>query len=101
MIGFNQKRIDKFITVTDDWYPCFKGNTVKVSLFLTYVPENNYHFVRIMAWGNDDYGLTLDYNSEDYNRLLEKYDEFKLTLYDKAKDGINKEWFYKRGFEPF
>lgn len=101
MIGFNQKRIDKFVKVTDDWYPCFEGNTVKVSLFLTYVPDNKYHFVRVMAWGNDDFGLTIDYENEDYDLLLKKYEEFKTTFYDKAIDGINKEWFYERGFEPF
>lgn len=100
-IGLNQKRLDKFVRVTDDWYPCFENNTIKVSILLSYMPENKYWFVRIMAWGNDDFGLIMDYENENYDLLLEKYDEFKMEFFDKATDGINKEWFYKRGFEQF
>ncbi|MBQ4523414.1 MAG: hypothetical protein IJA10_10775 [Lachnospiraceae bacterium] len=98
MVGFNQKRIDKFVKVTDDWYPCYDENTIKVSMFLTYVPENNWCFVRIMAWGNDDFGLEMDYEDTDYNNLLSKYDEWKENIFDKAEDGISKEWFREQGF---
>jgi hypothetical protein len=99
--GFNQKRIDKFITVTDDWHSCYDGNKIKVSLFLTYMPEMEFNFVRIMAWGQHEFGLTLDYENDNYNALLEKYEEVKNELYNIIPDGIDKEWFYERGFKPF
>lgn len=94
----NQLRIDKMIKVTDDWSPCFENNTVKVSMFLTYVPEHNWCFVRILAWGADDFGLEMDYTDFNYDNLIAKYNKWKSDIYDNAVDGINKKWFRDRGF---
>lgn len=98
MQGLNQKRIDKMVQVTDDWYPCFDGNQVKLSLFINNVNHLNMHFVRICVWGNDDYGLEMDYEDTNYENLILKYNEWKETIFDKADNGINKEWFLNRGF---
>ncbi len=92
-----RKRIDKYVKVNDDWYPCFDGNTIQVSLFLYYIPNYPDSFVRIMAWGKDDFGLEMDYECENYDTLVSKFDEWKTYIYDKAVDGINKEWFYNYG----
>lgn len=99
--GFNQKRIDKFVKSTDNWHPCFDGDKVKVSLFLSYMPNMGFHFVRVMVWGEDDFGMNIDYENEDYDVLLEKYDEFKTMFYDKITDGINKDILREEGFEIF
>lgn len=34
MDGLNLQRIEKMIVVKDDWYPCYDGNKVKLSLFI-------------------------------------------------------------------
>ena len=98
MQGLNQKRIDKMVIVTDDWYPCFEGNKVEVSLSINYLDTLNYHFVRICVWGADDFGLEMDYEDENYENLISKYNEWKETIFDKAQDGINQKWFMERGF---
>ena len=96
--GLNQLRIDRMITVTDDWYPCFEGNSVKLSMFISYADELHYHFVRICVWGADDFGLEMNYDDTDYNNLISKYNEWKERIFDKADDGINQDWFYNLGF---
>ena len=98
MQGLNQQRIEKMIGVTDDWYPCFDGNKVKLSLFIQYLDKLNYHFVRICVWGADDFGLEMDYDDANYDNLISKYNEWEEDIFDKAIDGIDKEWFYSRGF---
>ena len=42
---------ERFITVEDDWYPCYEGNKVKLRLnLITY----GKYYVKIAAWGADD-----------------------------------------------
>jgi len=94
--GLNQMRIDKMITVTDDWYPCFENNTVQLSMFISYLDKHT--FVRICVWGADDFGLEKDYHDSDYNNLISKYNEWKETIFDAACDGIDQNWFRNRGF---
>lgn len=101
MHGCNQKRIDKFIKVTDDWYPCYDGNTVKMSMFVTYIPKHKWCFVRIMVWGKDDFGLIMDYEDTNYDNLISKYAEWKKNIFDKITDGVNQQWFYERGFYAY
>ena len=98
MQGLCQKRIDKFIKVTDDWYPCYKDNQVKISLFISYLDKINYHFVRICVWGYGNFGLEMDYDDTDYNRLISKYNEWKADIFDKVQSGTDKDWFINLGF---
>lgn len=98
MQGLNQKRIDKMVTVTDEWYPCYDGYKVKVSLFISNLDRLNYHFVRICVWGADDFGLEMDYEDSYYENLVSKYNEWKENIFDKVTDGINQEWFIAKGF---
>lgn len=98
MQGLNQNRIDKMVVVTDDWYPCFDGNKVKVSLFISNLDKLNCHFVRICAWGNDDFGVEMDYEDDNYNNLVIKYNEWKENIFDKIEDGISLQWFLDKGF---
>lgn len=71
--GSVYKREDRYVTVTDDWYPCYEGNKVLLSVFMMYPDECNkkcvvrpYALVKVMASGNDDtyvekeYGIKFD-----------------------------------------
>ena len=84
----------KLIRVRDNWYPCLKGHKIELSLFLF----PSVHIVRICAYGNDDFGVAMEYCDTNYDNLLSKYNEWKENIFDKAKDGIDKNWFYRRGF---
>lgn len=99
-MSLNEKRIDKMIKTTDDWHPCFNGNKIKVSIFIQYNTNLNYHFVRMCAWGNDDFGLELDYHSSCYESLLYVYTLWKENIFDKIPNIVNKQWFYEHGFYP-
>ena len=98
MSGLNQFRLDKMVTVTDNWYPCYEGNKVRVSLFLNYHKSLDYQFVRICVWGADDFGLEMDYEDKDYDKLVAKYHEWKDTIFDKIPNKTNKKWFIDKGF---
>lgn len=39
--GLNQNRVDKMVRVTDNWYPCYKDNQVKISLFISNLDNLN------------------------------------------------------------
>ena len=73
---------------------------MKLSIFLSFNKNLNYHFVRICAWGEDDFGLEMDYEDENYENLVAKYHEWKENIFDKVPKGINQEWFFEHGFYP-
>ena len=50
---------ERYITVTDNWYPCYEGNKVRVELSLT--PFLNKYYVSLAAWGADDTAYTKDF----------------------------------------
>lgn len=94
--GINLHRIEKYVTASDDWYPCFPDNKVRVCMFLTNVKDSK--FVRICVWGADDYGMELDYIGSDYEELLYNYNRIKEYIYDRIPDVVNKEWFLEHAF---
>lgn len=100
MEGLNLFRIDKMITVTDDWCPCFEGNKVKLSIFIQNNSKLNYHFVRICVWGADDLGMELDYHSTNFDNLKYHYNIWKEHIFDKVPENVNRLWFFEHGFYP-
>ncbi len=46
----------------DDWHPNFEGNKVKL-IYHGMLPISKVY--RVSLWGNDDYGLYKDYDSEE------------------------------------
>lgn len=54
------KRSHVFKPTNDDWYPCHPENTVK----LCYIGKLSDGKYRVAAWGNDDYGLEQDFETE-------------------------------------
>lgn len=71
---------------TDDWYPNFENNTIRISLLLL-----NDGTFRVCAWGNDDFGMERDFESlgeaDDIFDTIEKYSTVnKQDLYDLGFD---------------
>lgn len=93
-MGFDEIKIQKYVKVTDDWYPNFKNNTVKVIL----MNQKYYAFVRICVWGADDYGLEMTFKgiSEENEQ---KFTEWKENIFDKIPEYCNKEYFKKLGLK--
>lgn len=92
----------KMITVTDDgwvWHPCYPNNQVKVGISANCYGNNRY--VKVNAWGMDDFGVEIAYSCYDDEHLIEMYYHFKHYIYDKITDGTNLEWFYEHGFVKF
>lgn len=90
-------RTERFIKVTDDWYPNFPENKIKVILSLSHYKN---YYVRLAAWGADDtaYEIEFDYNSAK-DAVTGYYN--LLPFYQSIPDGINKDWFIDRGFTRF
>lgn len=88
-------KIEKFVNTTDDWHPNYEGNKVKI--FLMYFKA--YEFVRIAVWGNDDFGLELNFIGTSEENFL-KFKEWKVTIYDKIPEPCTQEYFKNLGFKP-
>ena len=92
---FIQNRVKKMITVTDDWFPCFEGNQVEVTLGMYFF--KNYYLI-LSVWGADDCGVEMQYTALDENDGKAKFDEWKKIYDSIPESGIDRDWFYERGF---
>jgi len=71
---------------TDDWYPNFENNTIQISL----LPLNDGTF-RVCAWGNDDFGMELDFESlGEAEYIFDTIEKYSI---------VNKQDLYDLGFE--
>lgn len=75
-----------FKKTTDEWYPNFPNDEVEVSFL--YLNDGTF---RVCVWGNDDFGMELDFES-----LIEAEDIFDKIL---DMDIVNKQDLYNLGFE--
>ena len=91
-------RIERMVMVTDDWYPCYPNNQIKLMLSLSYY--NNLYCTCLSAWSNDDFGLELYFESQNEKEIEKKYKEF-YELYCNIPDGVDQDYFYELGFTPF
>jgi hypothetical protein len=89
---------ERYITVTDNWYPCYEGNKVRLRLTLT--PFHNKYYVRLAAWGADDTAYVKDFEYADKAQANRQYEEL-IPVYNNIPDGINKDWFIDRDFTRF
>lgn len=94
-IGIVQK--EKRIKVTDDWFPCYNNNEIKLKISLNRF--NNY-YVKFTASGADDFILEMEKDCGDFKEAVLTYIEFEI-IFDKIQNGVNKEYFYKLGFRRF
>lgn len=89
-------RLTKKIRVTDDWYPCFDGNTVEVCL-TTVLKSREEYYVILNAWGADDTGVEMQFASPIQNEVISAYLWFK-SIFNSIPDGVDREWFLNHGF---
>jgi hypothetical protein len=96
------RKESRMIEVTDDWYPCHDGNKVQLSILLqeyklskSKPPTYN---VKVMAWGADDTGMELEYETTFLELATSRYNTWKHYIYNRVPNGIDKEWFYEHGF---
>ena len=96
------RKESRMIEVTDDWHPCYDGNKVKLSILLQEIrpskSQTSYYNVKVMAWGADDTGMELEYETKFQELAISQYNTWKHYVYNRVPDGINKEWFYEHGF---
>ncbi len=88
---------ERFITVEDDWYPCYEGN--KVKLRLTLITYGKY-YVKLAAWGADDTAYEQEFAYDNYEEACSKYNSL-IPFFETIPDGIDTEWFIDRGFVRF
>lgn len=97
---FNE-RVERYVITADDdsvWTPCYERNRIKLFVSLNYF---DYYYVKIAAWGADDYGVERVYRFEqDEKAAREKYVEL-LEEMNNIEDGITCMELLNRGFEPF
>lgn len=91
-------RIERMVIVTDDWYPCYPNNQIKLMLNQNYY--NGFYYTRLSAWGYDDFGLELYFESQNEEETEKKYKEFH-KLYCNIPDGVDQNYFYELGFTHF
>ncbi len=94
-------KTEVLVHVSDNWCGNYEGDMIRVHVSLNWVPSLNYHFVRIGAWGNDDLGMIKDFNDENYENLVKKYNELCETFLKQLPETVNQEWFLEQGFEYF
>ena len=98
---FKPQILQRMVTVTDDWYPCFEGNQIRLSIMMNHCKRNNkdVYWVRICAWGADDFGLELDYDAGPHFDMAQSiFQQWKEKVYDVIPDGVNQDWFYDHCF---
>jgi hypothetical protein len=91
---------ERFVTVTDDWSPCYPNNKILLRLYLSERKFNNLYLVRLSAWGLDDTGMIYDMESENWEEAL-RYYNLLLDFFYNVPENVNKEWFSDHGFERF
>ena len=80
----SKKSRSKLMLTTDDWFPTFEGNHVRVSLTFDMRRESlTPDAWRVQIWGADDMGMEIEVaNYEEASALYEKLQEpiTKLSL---------------------
>ena len=97
--GFRENRM---VLVTDDWYPCFPGNQVSLTIMVrrSFGHKDSY-YAKICAWGADDTGVEMEYMAGDCpESAYSIYEHWKRYIFGRVPDGVNMEGFYEHGFYP-
>ncbi len=84
---------EKFVYTIDDWHPNYDGNKVRVFMVNPKITK----FVRIAAWGKDDYGLELNFEGTDEENEM-VFNLWKNNIYDKIPEPCTIKYFESIGF---
>lgn len=82
-------RAEVFKDTDDEWYPCYPNNQVKLT-FHGQISDGTY---RVSAWGNDDFGIDKDFETE-----IEAFNVFQDL---ESQQKINHKDLYDLGFKRF
>lgn len=89
-----KKSMERMISVTDDWYPCFENGQVRLRLSMNYFKG---YYIILSAWGADDTGVEISVNAEGVIDAEQKFNSL-LELYHFVPDGVDRKWFFDHGF---
>ena len=89
----------KYITVIDNWHPNFNGNQVKITLGI--FSYNNSYYVKLMAWGADDFGLEICIDDLTFQDAIGLYNNKINTLYYSILKINNKNCLFNYVFKIF
>lgn len=81
---------------SDQWYPNFENNTVRVTLLAHVSGERP--FARLCVWGADDCGMELDKfcRAEEIDNTVAELSK----LLESLPNPISKYWLRENGFVP-
>lgn len=89
-------KITKRVKVSDDWFPTSLDGTITISLIID--NYEGYH-VRMVAFGEDDYGLEKNYISTSNLEVAKtKFKEVEKDVYNKIPIITNKAYYKDLGF---
>lgn len=95
---------DKFVKATDDWFPCFENNTVKVHFetVLYNTPQYyGYNSGQSFIWvsGMDDDAMEMRFYFEYCTEAIleEAYKQLK-EVFDNIPEVVDHKWFAENGF---
>jgi hypothetical protein len=89
---------DFFYPTSDDWYPNYPRDTVRVRVHDQTTPGAETVFIRISVWGADDVGMERDH----YVPVSEKEGKLRevVKLADNLPNPLTKSWLRDQGFVP-
>lgn len=104
------KKKERYVTVTDDWYPCYEGNKVRLNIHIVR-PKNKKHigilgYVAVQAWGMDDTGVDkefsvrydgvkyteFEYGHNNKNEKINEYVDDTNTIYKQHLEEVYRAW---------
>lgn len=93
---------ERFITVTDDWYPCYPNQRVvlNLSFYKLYKMCKTRYIIKLTAFGMDDTGVEIEHTTKNKKVAIGLYQELE-NMYNAIPDGVDMQWFFAHGFELF
>jgi len=97
---FEPVRWTTMVKVSDEWYPCFPNQEVRLSVIqLPQFRREDPMTVRICVWGADDFGMEVDYHVASNGDRKAKYREL-IRYAEKIKklEPLSVKFFQDAGF---
>lgn len=82
----------KWVTTPEDWYPCYDGKRVRVSVLHLPPFDGRLDGWRCCVWGADDFGMEQDWFGKDARKKA-------TTAFADITDGITKSMLAQQGFQ--
>ena len=96
IFNLNSFRKTRYVKVTDDWYPNFNGNTVRLTVGIFFFQK---YYIKLMAWGADDTGMEIVQYYNTKEEAINAYSKEFIPKYESVPDNINRQWFFNNGYQ--